>query len=124
MDIKDHVKTIIEAEIIKGLNNAPEAIEKLVKAALSKPVDLHTGGDQGYYVHKVPYLDFLVGDEIRAAARAAVKQAVQDLIPTIEAEVRKGLTGEAMVQAIVKSFLKTAEADWRINVSFEADKDR
>lgn len=69
------IKTLIETQIIQALSNAPEeAIEKLVKAALSKPVD-DNGNERGYG-SKMPYIDYLVGSEIRDAARRAVSKIV------------------------------------------------
>lgn len=120
--IEAMVKSMIEAQVVQALNSAPEAIEKLVKAALSRPVD--SLGKFDGYGSKMPYLDWLVGEEIRNAARAAVHKVIAESTDQIEAQVRKGLTQDTVVDAIVKSFTNTANEEWRINVSFEADKRR
>lgn len=116
------VKGIIETQVIQALNNAPDAIEKLVKAALSRPVD--ASGKYDGYGNKMPYLDYMVGEEIRSAATAAVRKVILESSQLIEDEVRKGLSSETIVAAVVNSFVKTAEQDWRIDVKFEAKKDR
>ena len=121
-DMQALVKTIIEAQVIQALNDAPEAIEKLVKAALSQPVD--SVGDHKGYNTKMPYLDWLVGDEIRIATRAAVKKVVADSADKIEAEVRKGLNSETIVAAMVKAISNAAGQDWRIDVKFETERSR
>ena len=107
---------------MKALNAAPEAIEKLVKAALSKPVD--KDGKFDGWGDKMPYLDYLVGNEIRDAARMAVRTVVKEQTPTIEAEVRKGLTSESVVAAVTKAIIGVADQDWKIDVRFEAEDKR
>lgn len=122
------IKTLIETQVIQALNSAPEAIEKLVKAALSKPVD-RNGNDEGsrnfsYGGEKMPYLDWMVGQEVRDAARTAAATVIKEMMPNIEAEVRKGLSAESVVAAVTKSLIGTADQEWRISVKFEAEKDR
>lgn len=123
-NIQAMVKTIIEAQIIQALNEAPEAIDKLVKAALSKEVDGVSGKADGYYGNRTPYLDYLIGDEIRSATRSAVAKVIKELAPNIEGEVRKALTAETLVAAVAKSIVATAEQDWKISVKFESEKER
>lgn len=118
------IKALIETQIIQALNSAPEAIEKMVKAALSEPVDPRTGARDGYASNKVPYLEYMVGDEIRNAARSATVKVIKERMPDIEAEVRKGLSSESIVAAVTKSLIATADQEWRISVRFEAEKER
>jgi hypothetical protein len=122
------IKSLLETQIIQALNSAPEAIEKLVKAALSKPVDKQGNeeGSRNYHSYNgtMPYLDWMVGEEIRNAARKAAAKVIQERMPDIDAEVRKGLSSESIVAAVTKSLVGTAEQEWRINVSFEAEKER
>ena len=121
-EIDAMVKGLIEAQIIQALNNAPEAIEKLVKSVLSKPVD--SSGKFDGYGDKMPYLDYMVGNEIRTAATNAARKVIQEHAAGIEAEVRKGLSSESVVAAITKSLIGAADQEWRINVSFEGEKRR
>jgi hypothetical protein len=122
------VKTLIETQVIQALHSAPEAIELLVKAALSKPVDKNGNvegtRDFSSYGGSMPYLDWMVGVEVRNAARSAAAKVIQEMMPNIEAEVRKGLSAESVVAAVTKSLIGTAEHEWRINVTFEAEKER
>ena len=122
-DINAMIKATIEAQVVQALNSMPEAIEKLVKAAMSKEVDA-TGKFDSYSSNKMPYLDWMVGNEIRDAARDAVRRIMKEYAPRIEAEVRKGLTSDTVVAAVTKSFIQAADQDWRINVKFEADESR
>lgn len=121
-NINELIKSIIETQIIQALNSAPDAIEKLVKAALSRPVD--RAGKFDGYGDKMPYLDYMVGEEIRRAAEAAVRKVVAESAGKIEDLVRNGLTSDSVVAAVTKSFVDAAAQEWRINVKFEAEKQR
>jgi len=114
------VKTLISTEIIKALNNAPDAVEKMVMAALQKPVG--SDGKWDSYGSKMPYLDYLVGNEIRSAACDAVRTVLAERAPLIAEQVRKGLSEDTVVAAVTKSLIGAASQDWQIKVSFEADK--
>ncbi len=114
------VKTLISTEIIKALNNAPDAVEKMVMAALQKPVS--KDGKSDGYGDKMPYLDYLVGNEIRSAACNAVRTVLIERAPLITEQVRKGLSEDTVVAAVTKSLIGAAAQDWQIAVSFEAKK--
>jgi hypothetical protein len=122
--VETTIKTLIETQIIQALNNAPEAVEKMVKAAMSEPVDPRSGKNDGYSSHRVPYLEYMVGNEIRSAATEAARKVIQEKMPDIEAEVRKGLSSESLVAAVTKSLIGVAEQEWRISVKFEGEKER
>ncbi len=119
-NIKALIETTLKAEIAKALNQAPEAIEKLVQAALSQPV--YSNGEiesRGYSPgNKMPYLDWLVGSEIRRATEGAVRDAVAACEPSIKAEVAKRLNAENVVDAFTEQILGTVKEDWRLNVNF------
>jgi len=123
-DVETTIKTLIETQIIQALSNAPlEAMEKLVKAALSKPVD-DSGNFNGYSNHKIPYIDYMVGQEIRAAAQEAARKVIRERMPEIESHVRAGLSSESIVAAVTNALVGAASEDWRITVNFEAEKQR
>ena len=117
------IRGIIETQVIRALNEAPEAVEKLVKAALSRPVD-ENGKFDGYHGNKLPYLDYIVGQEIRNAAENAVRKIVMEQSNDIEEMVRRGLSSESVIAAVTNSLVGAAKEEWRINVSFEAQPKR
>jgi hypothetical protein len=122
VDVSATVKAVIQAHVIQAFNSMPETVEKLVKAALERPVEQN--GKFASYTHNgtMPYLDWLVGEEIRQAASAAVRKVIQESLPQIEAKVREGLSAESVVAAVTNSLIGVAKENWRINVNFEADK--
>lgn len=121
-EINTLVKTIIETRVIEGLKSAPEAIDALVKAAISQPVD-RSGNFQGYG-DKMPFLEYLTGQMIREAASVAVSKVIQEMQPTIEGNVRKWLTQDRVAEAMTIAFVKASADAWRINVSFEREETR
>lgn len=120
-DIETIVKTTIQTRIVAALTDTPETISKLVEAALNKPVDPNTGRHDGY-ASKVPYLDYLVGDLIRDAARAAAFAVLRDSQPQIEAAVRAHLTMDDMAKAITTAVVGAAGEDWKVKISFERER--
>lgn len=118
------IKTVIETQVIQALNSAPDAIDKLVKAALSKPVDPRDGSLNGYAADKVPYLEWLVGSEIRAATKAIVVKVISEgpVRQEIEARVRVGLNADSIVEAMTKAILHSTEHDYKIEVNFERER--
>lgn len=114
------VNAVIQAAIVRALNEAPDAVEKLVLASISKPVD-EMGKPDGYGPKK-PYLDYIVGEEIRRATRLAVGKIIQEQVPMIEEQVRKGLSAESVVAAVTRAFVKASDEAYRINVEFVAEK--
>jgi hypothetical protein len=116
--VKDMVRTVLEAHIVTALKETPEALDTLVKAALSREVDSRNGSFEGYGT-KVPYLDYIAGETIRTATSQAVRKVVQEMQPEIEAEVRKILTSEQVVQAFTKCIIGSTDQDYKISVSFE-----
>lgn len=121
-DIQSMVRTIIETEIVKALNTPEDTIEKLVKAALSRPVDRN--GKLDGYGSTTPYIDWMIGEEIRRAAEQAVRRVVSESADKIEAQVRAGLSSDSVVDAVVKSLVGAAAQEWRISVKFEAEDQR
>lgn len=119
-NVREMVRTIIQTQVVQALNDAPEAIEKLVKAALSEKVDQH-GKPSGY--GNIPYLDWMVGDEIRSAARRAVVTVLQEKAVDIEAAVRAALAEEDIAKAVAKAVVDSAERSWSISVKFESERD-
>lgn len=116
------IKALIETQVIQALNSAPEAIEKMVKAAMSEPVDPRSGSKDGYHsTQRVPYLEYMVGEEIRSAARTAARKVILEKMPDIETHIRAGLSADSSVAAIAKSLVGVIDNDWRIEVKFEAE---
>jgi hypothetical protein len=92
---------------------------------MEKPVDPDTGRRDGYGYNKVPYLEWLVGNELRNAAATVVRDVVKEqALPAIEAQVRAKLSSAEITQSFVGAISAALKDEWRINVHFDREKDR
>ncbi len=123
-ELKAVVETTLKAQILKAFNDAPQAINKLVLAAIEAPVDRHTGQRSSYIANPVPYLDYVVGDEIRRVAERVVREVLTAKEDEIRAVITAKLSTSDMIDAFVKKVLSVTTEDWRIKVVFGGDQQR
>jgi hypothetical protein len=125
MDVKSIIETTLKTEIVKALNAAPEAIEALVKAALEQPVysDGAISKQYGFGEQKMPYLDWLVGDQIRMAARRAVQEVVEENKGKIHEAVKRRMSADDLADAFAKHLIAAADQEWKIDIKFAAEKE-
>lgn len=122
-NIKAIIETALKAEIVKALNSAPDAIEKLVTAAINHQVDKHSGStERGYYGDKVPYLDYLIGAEIRDAARDAVREVLASHKEAVKDAVKRRFSADDVVDSFAGYLVNAGSQDWNIKVIFEGEK--
>lgn len=116
------VSASIQARIIQAFHEAPEAIDKLVEAALGQEVNEHGHKPDSWSHNKMPYLEWLVGNTIRNIARAAVIGAVEERKADIETAVRKAVQSEDMVAALMTNILGTLGEEYKMNITFADEK--
>lgn len=118
MSVEDDIKTLLQVQIIKALKDSTSAIDSLVQAAMSKPVSSDTGRTYGYG-NKVPFLEYLVGETIRDAARASIFKIMQEEWQgKIDAEIRERLRLDAFADSFTQAIQLQLKEDWCINVNF------
>ena len=117
-NISEVVKAAIQTQILAAFNQGPDLIEKLVEAALKEPVR------EGHGYNTKPYLDHLVGNCVRDAARSAVTEIFSEHKDAIREAVRNRFSAETIVNSFADALIKTSGEEWRINVNFEAEKSR
>lgn len=114
------VKTTLQTKILETFTkDGLDLLNKLIAAALSQPVDPHNGRADGHGYGKIPYLDWLVGNSIRDAARDAIYGIVREHMEEIKAQVRDRLTADNLAQAIADAVGKAAEEDWRFKITID-----
>lgn len=89
-DIEAILKATIQTKVVEAFNSTPDMVEKLVAAALSKEVN-QQGGAPGYHDKKMPYMDWLVGEEIRRAVCGCVRDYVAENKEQIAAKTRAAI---------------------------------
>lgn len=118
MAIEDEIKTLLQVQIIKALKESTSAIDALVQAAMSKPVSSDNGRYDGYG-SKIPFLEYLVGETIRDAARASISKIMQEEWQgKIDGEIRERLRLDAFADSFTQAIQLQLKEDWRINVNF------
>jgi len=92
-DIEAILRATIQAKVVEAFNTTPEMIDKLVQAAFAQEVDRFGMKPDRYLSdrEKMPYMDWLVGEEIRKAAREAVQEYMAAHRDEVKAKVAKAI---------------------------------
>ncbi|MCP5007865.1 MAG: hypothetical protein GY941_28605 [Planctomycetes bacterium] len=125
-DIEALLKASIQTKVIEALNSTPDMIEKLVEAAFHKPVNEHgEKPDRGGWGNetKMPYLEWLIGNEIRNAACSIVREYVADHQETIRKKIHEAIEGGDFASPIIKFFDKSMQDDFRWTFDMNLIKD-
>lgn len=122
-ELETIIRTTLQAKILTALKEAPEAIDAMIEAALSKPIN--EDGTNSHWGTKIPYLEYIAGETIRDAARRAVVDVIAEMAPAIKDTIRTRLSATDMVDAFAKALVDASVTnDWKIKVVFGQDKDR
>ena len=123
LKVDELVKAGIQTEILKALNDAPEYINMLVDSALNQEVDDY-GGKPSYSSSKKPYLEYVVGEQLRIFTGTAVRQWLEDNEPTIRAAIVERLVKVDIAEAFADAVAKQINDNWGINVYFNREPQR
>lgn len=117
--VQDIVKQHISTEVIKGMLGKEALIEKLVDGILKMKVD--SEGRVSAYSDARPYIDKLIADEIRTAAKDAIQEYVKDQKGAIAKEVEKQLKKHTstLVKAFMDTITETTKKDYYLRVSVD-----
>ena len=118
MEIEKVVQAGIQQEIIRALNDAPEYIDALVKAAMNQEVNEY-GGKPSYGERKTPYLEYVVGEQLRVFAGKAVRQWLTDNEDAIRASIVQRVGKLDIANAFADAVSKQINDDWGMSVYFE-----
>ena len=123
--IEQMLKTTIQTKVVEAFNSTPEMIDKLIEAALSKEVNSHGGKPDHYDRIKMPYLEWLVGQEIRNAARGAVQEYIKEHGDVIKAKVKDAVRRSDIGDELTKVFgeAMTRDYNWTVNLDIKRSDD-
>lgn len=123
-DIEKLVKASIQTKIVEAFNETPGMIDKLVEAALNKEVDEH-GGKPGYGAReRMPYLEYLVGNEIRLAAHRAVQEYVESRKDEIAQKVVHAMQSAEFGSSIAEAVSNVLQGAYRWNFELNLERDK
>jgi len=118
-EIKALVSASLHTKIIQAFNEAPEAIDMLVSAAISEEVNEHGERPDFHSKRRMPYLEWLVGETIRRIARDAVIETVENRRDEIKAAVSRAVTADSFVDGLTGKLLGTISEEWRVSITFK-----
>jgi hypothetical protein len=121
-DIEAILKATIQAKVIEAFNTAPDVVEKLVEAALSKEVDQH-GNKPDYTSKKMPYMEWLVGNEIRNAVCACVREYVEQNGDEIRARVKLAMESSDFIKPMADTIAEVLGKTYNWTVDLKIAKD-
>lgn len=122
MDIEALLKQSIQMKVVEAFNETPQMIDKLVKAALEKEVDMY-GDKPSYKGDGMPYMDYLVGDEIRKAISICVKEYVAENKETIKGIVAKSINQADFGTSLSNTIADVLSEEWRWKVNLDITRD-
>lgn len=123
-EIEALVKATIQARIIEALNSTPEAVEKLVACALKKEVNESGGEPRSYGEKKIPYLDWLVGEELRRATRAVISDYMAEHKDAIREKVHLALAATDFGAPLAARVAEVLGEDYNWTISLDLTKPR
>lgn len=125
---KDVIEPIIQAHVASAVTAALGDRSAIVQAAVGKV--LNTKVDSDGVVNRydsynsVPWIQWVMNDCVKKAARAAIEEALQIQAPTIKAMIAKELANKKspLVKKLIEALAGTLEESslkYRLNVTVE-----
>lgn len=120
-EIENITKSLIQAKILEAINETPQYVENLVKAALNQEVNEH-GGKPSYHSDiKQPYLAYLVGENIRQLARETVREYMVNHQDTIKTKILEAMREDDFAECYA-GLLKEASETWNLQINLSTDR--
>jgi hypothetical protein len=118
-DIEKLLKTTIQTKIIEAFNDTPEMIEKMIQAAFEKPVDEYGHKPERFGAKGIPWIEWLVGEEIRRATKEAVREYLQEHGQTVKNKVRQSIATADFATPLADTVSKIISEDHRWHINLE-----
>lgn len=122
-DIEAILKATIQTKVIEAFNKTPEMIDKLVEAAMSKEVNQYGVKPSGYDDKKMPYMEWLVGEEIRKAIAESMREYVNNNKDVIRDRVAESIKNAEFGNTLADAVANIMSEEWRWSVSLDVKKD-
>ena len=123
-NIEELIKATIQTKVIEAFNTVPEAIDKLVESALRKDVDKWGSKPSGYGRDTMPFMEWLVGEEIRKAVQECVNEYIAEHKDSVKEKVRQSIAkadfGKSLSESVAD--VMSQSYNWRINLNIEKEK--
>ena len=121
-DIEDILKATIQTKVVEAFNTTPDMIDKLVEAAISKDVNEYGQKPDRYGEKKMPYMEWLVGDEIRKAIKESVREYIESNSDEIGKKVSEALNSLDASKQMSSALSKILSEEYRWYVNLNIDR--
>jgi len=124
MDAEIHnlTKTLIQTKILEAFKEQPEYIDSLVQAALQQEVNQY-GGKPDFRDKTMPFLTYLVRDQIHRLARESIQEVVAEEQPRLKESIREQLVNGALSDGLLAAVVDAVKQEWRLTVNVQAEKE-
>jgi hypothetical protein len=122
MDIEALLKQTIQIKVVEAFNETPEMVEKLVQAALSKEVDQDGRSPSGYGSKSMPYMEWLVGEEIRRAVQVCLKEYIAEHNEELKEKVDAAIKSSDFSTTLSNTLSRILSDEWRWNVDLKVSE--
>src|SRR3990167_7067770 len=122
VDFRAMAQSAIAQRLTEALVGADDAIRKIVVAAMGTLVS-ENGRQSGYsYENKIPFVEWVAQDLVRAATKEVLEKKVERLRPAVEQAVEAALKKsiKPAAQALTENFIAHVKSGFgvTINVAF------
>jgi len=120
--VAEIVKAEVAAKVATALKGEAAIVEKIVEAALTMRVDRK--GEPSRFSDAVPYIEHIMVESIKEAAKTAMKRYIEENSTKIQAEVERQLkkSTNALVSAFMGSVLEKAKDRWNFGITVDVNK--
>jgi hypothetical protein len=121
-EIEALLRATIQTKVVEAFNSTPDMVEKMIRAAFEKKVGENgESPPRGYGDKGIPWLEWLVGEEIRRAGLEAVREYVSAQKPAITQRVSDAIGKGEFGARIGEKIADIMAAEWRWSFSVERD---
>ena len=123
VDFGGMAREAIAAKLTESLIGADEAIVGIVAAALTQKVSHHGTVSNYSSENKIPYVEWLAQDLIKAAAKQALIEKVEALRPALASQIEKQLSKntKSIAVSLTDTFIKQAVAGYGLTINLTAE---
>lgn len=118
-DASEIARQAIAEKLAESMLGQDAHIRQIVIAALAHKVDSRGQVSQYSYDNKIPFLEWMAQDLVRAATLDVLKAKVEKLRPAIEKEVERQLLASAKTvsKLVADHFLSQAKSGYGVNIN-------
>ena len=121
-DIRSLIEASLKKKVLEAFNEGPELINKMMAAAIID-YEVDSYGVKPKYGKGMPFIDYVIGEQIRHAMRQATREVIADQMEVLKAQISDRLTRGEFADAAVSAMLEKLSEEWSVSVEFSRTDD-